>query len=70
MFDKFETDKFVASFFSEGSPPFTGHSWELKDLLNKDESVGSDCLEAKVAPAKAAGWNDRFGICLANRDLT
>ena len=62
MFDKFETDKVVVSFFSENSPPFTGHSWELKDLLNKDDNIGSNCLDAKVDPAKAAGWNNRLGI--------
>ena len=57
-----ETDNAEASFFSEASLEFTGLNWELKDLLNKDDKVGSDCLEAVGAPAKAAGWKDRLGM--------
>ena len=67
-FEKFETDRVEASLFSEDSPLLVGFNWELNDLLNKEDNDGSDCLDAEAAPAKAAGWNDRFGICRATRE--
>lgn len=70
MFDEFERDKLVTSLFSEGSALCAGLNWVLKDLLNKDESVGSACLEADGAPAKAAGWKSRFGIWSDTRERT
>lgn len=59
---KFETDKVDASLFSNDSLLVAGLNWELKDLLNKDDNDGSDCL-AEGTPANAAGWKDRFGRC-------
>lgn len=58
-----ETDAIDVSLLSKDSLAFAGLSWELNDLLNKDDRVGSDCgLDAGTAPAKAAGWNERFGM--------
>lgn len=70
MIGKFATEAFKASFFSKHSPPVAGLNCELKDLLNRDDNVGSGCLDVGAAPAKAAGWKDRFGICLATRERT
>lgn len=50
-----ETDNVFASLFSKVSLALAGHSWELNDLLNKVDNVGSDCLDTEGAPAKAAG---------------
>ena len=51
---EFETDKADASLFFEESLLFAGLNWELKDLLNKDENIGSACLDAEGAPENAA----------------
>lgn len=52
--DKFKTDIADLSFFSEDSLTFAGFNCELKDLLNKDDNAGSDCLDDVGAPANAA----------------
>lgn len=53
--DDSETDNVFASLFSKVSLVLAGDSWELNDLLNKVDNVGSDCLDTEGAPAKAAG---------------
>lgn len=54
IFDNFETDEAIES-FSNVSGTLAGLSWELKDLLSKDDNVGSDCPEAEGGPANEAG---------------
>lgn len=55
IFDKFEIERFAASFFCGDSAAFAGLNWELNDLLNKEDKDGNNCLDARVAPANAAG---------------
>lgn len=50
-----ETDVADPSFCSEDSLTLAGFNCELKDLLNNDDNVGSDCLDTVGDPAKAAG---------------
>ena len=54
IFDKFETDRSAASFFC-GDSATAGLNWESNDLLNKEERDGNNFLDARVAPANAAG---------------
>lgn len=61
MLNKLEADGAVAFLFSADSPLFKGLKCELKDLLNKEDNDGS--FDVCGDPAKAAGWNDRLGIC-------
>ena len=62
IFDNLEIDEVTES-FSTDSVTLAGHSWELKDLLNNDDNVGSDCPNAEGGPANEAGWKCRFGMC-------
>lgn len=60
---EFETEAVDPSLRSEDSLAMAGFRWELKDLLNIDDSDGSNCLDGAGTPVKAAGSNDRFGTC-------
>lgn len=63
IFDDFETDRAIESFSNVSgtlagpsvSGTFAGLSWELKDLLSKDDNVGSDCPDEEGGPANEAG---------------
>lgn len=52
--DNFETVE-VTEALSTVSGTLTGHSCELKDFLNNDDSVGSDCPDAEGGPANETG---------------
>lgn len=54
IFDNFESDGAIES-FSEFSGALAGLSWELNDLLSKEDSVGSDCPDEEGGPANEAG---------------
>ena len=62
-FKDFETDKTVESFFNVSgtlaglgiSGTLAGLSWELKDLLSKDDNVGSDFPDEDDGPVNEAG---------------
>lgn len=77
IFDNLETDRALESFSSVSgtlaelcvSGILAGVSWELKDLLSKDDNVGSDCPD-EGGPANEAGWKSRLGMCWATRERT
>lgn len=46
ILDNFEIDEVIES-FSTVSWMLAGYSWELRDLSNNDDNVGSDCPDAE-----------------------
>ena len=54
IFEDFETVDAIES-FSRVSGTLAGHNWELKDLLNKEDNVGSDCPDVEGGPVNEAG---------------